>query len=76
MLTMPDDSYEQLADLDVLVMNALRPALHPTHQNLVQALDTAKRISAKETYFIHYEPSYGFACGCSQRASSTCPFIL
>ncbi|MEG0647716.1 MAG: MBL fold metallo-hydrolase, partial [Bacteroides sp.] len=53
MLTMPDDSYEQLADLDVLVMNALRPAVHPTHQNLMQALDAAKRIGAKETYFIH-----------------------
>ncbi len=59
MLTMPDDSYEQLADLDVLVVNALRPALHPTHQNLVQALDTAKRIGAKETYFIHMSHHMG-----------------
>lgn len=59
MLTMPDDSYEQLADLDVLVVNALRAALHPTHQNLAQALDTAKRIGAKETYFIHMSHHMG-----------------
>ena len=53
MLTMPDVSYEQLRQLDVLVVNALRIAPHPTHQNLAEALDTARRIGAKETYFIH-----------------------
>lgn len=59
MLILPEESYEQLAGLDVLVMNALRPAVHPTHQNLMQALDAAKRIGAKETYFIHMSHHMG-----------------
>ena len=59
MLTMPDVSYEQLRQLDVLVVNALRIAPHPTHQNLAEALDTARRIGAKETYFIHMSHHIG-----------------
>ena len=59
MLTMPDVSYEQLRQLDVLVVNALRIAPHPTHQNLAEALDTARRIGAKETYFIHMSHHLG-----------------
>ena len=59
MLTMPDVSYEQLRQLDVLVINALRIAPHPTHQNLAEALDTARRIGAKETYFIHMSHHIG-----------------
>ena len=53
MLTMPEESYEQLHDLDVLVVNALRVKPHPTHQSISVALETAKRIGARETYFIH-----------------------
>ena len=53
MLTMPEESYEQLQDLDVLVVNALRVKPHPTHQSISEALETAKRIGARETYFIH-----------------------
>lgn len=53
MSTMPQVSYEQLQGLDVLIMNALRPQLHPTHQNISEALAAAERIGAKETYFIH-----------------------
>lgn len=59
MLTMPDVSYEQLRQLDVLVVNALRIAPHPTHQNLAEALDTARRIGAKKTYFIHMSHHIG-----------------
>ena len=62
MLTMPESEYELLNGLDVLVMNALRPQSHSTHQNLQEALDNAKRIGAKETYFIH-EPSHGITFG-------------
>ena len=59
MLTMPDVSYEQLRQLDVLVINALRIAPHPTHQNLAEALETARRIGARETYFIHMSHHIG-----------------
>lgn len=53
MLTMPEESYEQLHDLDVLIINALRVEPHPTHQSISEALETVKRIRARETYFIH-----------------------
>lgn len=59
MLTMPDESFEQLRNLDVVVINALRIAPHPTHQNLEQALEAAQRIGAKETYFIHMSHHIG-----------------
>ena len=50
MLTMPDASYEQLQGLDVLVINALRPQPHSTHQSIPEALAAAERIGARETY--------------------------
>ena len=59
MLTMPEESYEQLEGIDVLIMNALRIAPHPTHQNLEEALKAAERIRAKETYFIHMSHDMG-----------------
>jgi len=59
MLTMPDESYDCLHHLDVLVVNALRIKEHPTHQNLAQAIETAQRIGARETYFIHMSHQAG-----------------
>ena len=59
MLTMPEESYEQLIGVDVLVMNALRMAKHLTHQSLEEAIVAAKRIQAKETYFIHMSHDIG-----------------
>ena len=53
MKTMPQESYDALKGLDVLIMNALHVYEHPTHQNIEQAIDNALRIGAKETYFIH-----------------------
>lgn len=50
MLTMPEESFEQLAGIDVLIMNALRIVPHPTHQSLEEALAVARRIQAKKTY--------------------------
>lgn len=59
MLTMPEEEYARLQGLDVLVMNALRPKPHNTHQNLSTALENAKRIGAKETYFVHMSHHMG-----------------
>lgn len=63
MLTMPDEEYEKLKGLDVLIMNALRIESHMTHQNLEQALENAKRIGAKQTYFIHMSHHIGLHAG-------------
>ena len=59
MLTMPDESYELLRGVDVLVINALRLKPHPTHQSISEALVAAERIGAKETYFIHMSHQAG-----------------
>ena len=49
----PADSWPLLAGLDVLILDALRKRLHPTHFNLDQAVDHARRIAARRTYFTH-----------------------
>ncbi len=49
----PDESFDSLRDLDVLVLDALRRTPHPTHFNLEQAVDHAHRIGAKQTLFTH-----------------------
>ena len=59
MLTMPEENYELLKDLDVLVVNALHRKPHPSHQNFEEALVTAARIQAKETYFVHMSHKIG-----------------
>jgi phosphoribosyl 1,2-cyclic phosphate phosphodiesterase len=53
MLTMPDESYAHLRDLDLLVMNALRPEPHPTHQSIPEALEQVRRIRPRQTCFVH-----------------------
>ena len=70
MLTMPDTSYEQLQGVDVLVINALRPQPHPTHQSIMEALAAAERIGAKETYFIHMSHHTGLHAEADNRLPS------
>lgn len=59
MKTMPEEEYEKLKDLDVLIINALRIEEHISHQTLAQALEQAKRIGAKKTYLIHMSHHFG-----------------
>lgn len=59
MLTMPLEEYDKLEGLDCLIMNALREEPHITHQNLEQAIQNAKRIGAKQTWFIHMSHHMG-----------------
>ena len=49
----PENTYNLLTDLDVLVLDALREKPHPTHFCLEQAISEAERIGAKKTYFVH-----------------------
>ncbi len=49
----PDESYQKLSGLKILVLDALREEKHPTHFSLDQAIDETKKINAEQTYFIH-----------------------
>lgn len=50
---LPDESIDQLQDLDVLVLDALRHRAHPTHLSFEEATALAQRTGAQQTYLIH-----------------------
>ena len=49
----PDGSMSLLRSLDVLMLDAVRRKTHPTHFNIAQAIEVAKEVNAKRTYFTH-----------------------
>jgi phosphoribosyl 1,2-cyclic phosphate phosphodiesterase len=61
----PDPSFELLNDLDVLVLDMLRPKPHPTHLSCDQAVDLARRIGARRTYFTHMAHQLGHEATCA-----------
>lgn len=58
--TLDEETYSQLHDLDVLVINALRIHEHPTHNNLEEALLHIERIKPKKAYLTHIGFQLGF----------------
>lgn len=49
----PDESYALLDGVDTLVLSALRHEPHRSHATFAEAIDSARRIGARQTYFIH-----------------------
>jgi phosphoribosyl 1,2-cyclic phosphate phosphodiesterase len=49
----PESSMPLLADLDVLVLDALRHRPHPTHFTVAEAVAVAKAVGAKQTLLTH-----------------------
>lgn len=50
---MPPESVEALRGVDTLVINALRPAPHPSHLSLPEALALVEQIGPRVTYLTH-----------------------
>ena len=51
--SIPEESFGHLADLDVLVLDALRHRPHPTHYTVAEALEVVGRVKPKRTLFTH-----------------------
>jgi phosphoribosyl 1,2-cyclic phosphate phosphodiesterase len=49
----PPESMERLTGLDILVLDALRPRGHATHFSLEEAVQIARRLAPRQTYFTH-----------------------
>lgn len=49
----PEESFDLLHDLDVLVLDALQHKKHSTHFSVDEAIAAARRIGAKRTLFTH-----------------------
>ena len=49
----PESSFDLLENLDILLIDCLREAAHPTHINIEQSIAYISRINAKQSYMIH-----------------------
>jgi phosphoribosyl 1,2-cyclic phosphate phosphodiesterase len=49
----PEPSFEQLHNLDVLFLDALRHTPHPTHSTVDKSLRVVERVKPKRTFFTH-----------------------
>ena len=58
--TIPEQEYQKLKNLDVLVLNALRIDPHLSHLNLEEALSIIEIIQPKTTYLTHISHLMGF----------------
>lgn len=57
---LPEEEYEKLRDIDVLIIAALRRQSHIAHQTLTAALEKARRIAPQvATYLIHFSHTLG-----------------
>ena len=59
--SIPEPAFNQLRNLDVLVLNALWWRPHPTHLSISEAVDTAQALGARRTYLTHLTHETGHA---------------
>ena len=49
----PEESFAQLQDLDILFLDALRRTPHPTHSTVENSLRIVERVKPKQAFFTH-----------------------
>lgn len=57
--TLPDEEFNKLQNLNILIINALRIGKHISHLSLDEAIHIAQIIGAKQTFFIHASHDLG-----------------
>ncbi len=57
----PEESLSALQDLDVWILDALRPAPHPSHFSVEQALDWIARVKPKRAVLTHMHVDLDYA---------------
>jgi phosphoribosyl 1,2-cyclic phosphate phosphodiesterase len=62
----PEPSWNLLAGLDTLIIDALRPRPHPTHLSVDQALDVVGRLKPGRTWFTHMCHDLPHAATCAR----------
>ena len=56
--SIPSKAMEELRDLDTFVVDAVRLKPHPNHFHLDRAIEVAREIGARSTYFTHLSADY------------------
>lgn len=59
MLTAPQETCNALQGIEILVVNALRPYPHASHQTIDAAIDFSRMVGARETWLIHMSHEAG-----------------
>ena len=57
--SIPEEEYEKLQDLEILIIDALREEEHVSHQNIHQAFEQIERIKPRRTYLTHMSHHFG-----------------
>jgi phosphoribosyl 1,2-cyclic phosphate phosphodiesterase len=55
----PEESFAELQDLDILFLDALRHTPHPTHSTVANSLTIVERLRPRRTFFTHISHDLG-----------------
>jgi phosphoribosyl 1,2-cyclic phosphate phosphodiesterase len=61
MSSIPPATLERLRGLDILILDALRPAPHPSHSHLARSLEFVEQVSPRRAFFTHMSHELGHA---------------
>lgn len=65
--TIPDEEFEKLEGLKVLIINALRDRSHIAHFSVDEALEAIERIKPEKAYLIHFNHEIGLHADIKKR---------